>query len=165
LVLAKVPGKATENLNVVSFEARRDDRPSSFFFSNKNLSVVTRFENKGNLQEEPFGKVLLKKGNKTLATYELNNIDPPASVLPDSIRKFPIPLTKVGTFGKYKLEGNFGYGNSGQLLSASTTFYVIPVAAIIIFVLVVLLIVFLIFGLPRLVRAYNRRVLRNARRR
>jgi hypothetical protein len=74
-----------------------------------------------------------------------------------------VPLgNKVGGFGAYKLEGNFGYGSNGQLLSASTTFYVIPKAVIIGFILIVLLIIFLVLGLPRLIRAYNRRVIARA---
>ena len=86
-------------------------------------------------------------------------------MLPDSIRKFSIPMNKVGKFGQFKLEGNFGYGSNGQLLSGSTTFYVIPLCLIIGFILLVLLILFLVFGMPRLIRAYNRRVLRRAGRR
>lgn len=166
LILAKVPGNVKEQLSIASFDVRNNDRPSSFFTSNKNLSATLRFQNQGNLQEEPFGKILLKnRSGKILATYEINNTNPPGSVLPDSIRKFPIPISKVGSFGKYKLEGNFGYGTNGQLLSASTTFYVIPTSFVIIFIAVVLVLAFLIFGLPRLVKAYNRRVIRSARRR
>jgi hypothetical protein len=144
LILAKVPGDIHENLSIFA---------------------VVRFQNSGNIQEEPFGKILLKNhSGKVLASYEVNNTTPAGNVLPDSIRKFPVALgDKVGGIGQYKLEGNFGYGSGGQLLSASTTFYVIPMWLIVAFLALVLLIVFLIFGLPRLVRAYNRRVLRKAR--
>lgn len=164
LILVKVPGNVKEQLSIASFDIRSNDQPSSFFTSSKKLVATVRFQNQGNIQEEPFGKVLLKSGNTILGTYEINNATPPGSVLPDSIRKFPVPLDKLNKFGKFKVEGNFGYGASGQLLSASTTFYVIPKVLILIFIGVVLLLVFLIFGLPRIVKAYNRRVLRNARR-
>lgn len=167
LILAKVPGDIKDQLSIASFDARKNDRPSTVFFNNKGIAAVARFQNEGNVQEAPFGKILLKNSSgKVIASYEMNNTDPRGNVLPDSIRKFTVPLgDKVGTFGKYKLEGNFGYGSSGQLLSASTTFYVIPFIFIVIFVVLVLFIVFLIFGMPRLVRAYNRRVLRKAGRR
>jgi hypothetical protein len=59
--------------------------------------------------------------------------------------------------------GNFGYGSNGQLLSGQTTFYVVPVGLIIAVIIVLLLIAFGIFGLPRLIRAYNRSVIRKAR--
>jgi len=85
-----------------------------------------------------------------------------ATSWPDSIRKFTVPLDKVGTFGIFKLDGNFGYGSNGQLLSASTTFYVVPLIAVILFIALVAVMAFLIFGLPRLIRAYNRRIIRQS---
>ncbi len=167
LILVKVPGNIKEQLTIASFDTRVNDRPSSFFTSKKNIDAVVRFQNEGNLQEEPFGKILLKNnGGKILGQYEVNNTVPPGNVLPDSIRKFTIPLKdKSGSFGRYKLEANLGYGSSGQLLSASTTFYVIPLSVIIGFIILVLVILFLVFGLPRLVKSYNQRVLRRANRR
>jgi hypothetical protein len=167
LVLVKVPGDIKEQLSIASFDARVNDRPSSFFLHSDDIDAVVRFQNQGNIQEAPFGKILLKNhSGKVLAAYEVNGETPPGNVLPDSIRKFPIPLKdKVGSFGQYKLEGNFGYGSSGQLLSASTTFYVIPIWVIALFIAVVALLAFLVFGMPRLVKAYNKRVLRRAGRR
>ncbi len=167
LILVKVPGNITEKLSLASFDVRNNKGDaSSFFTSNKNITATVRLQNEGNVQEEPFGKILLRNhSGKILAQYELNNSDPPSNVLPDSIRRFGVSLNKVGSFGQYKLEGNFGYGSGGQLLSASTTFYVVPYSVIIIFILVVLLLLFLVFGLPRLIKAYNKRVLRRAGRR
>jgi hypothetical protein len=164
LILVKVPGNISEKLSIVSFDARAKDRPSSFFTTSKDLNAVVRFQNQGNIQEEPFGKILLKnRSGKVIGQYEVNNINPPGNVLPDSIRKFPVALgNKVGKFGQYKLEGNFGYGANGQLLSASTTFYIIPFSIIIAFVGLVLLVVFIVLVLPRLIRAYNRRVISRA---
>jgi len=165
LVLVKVPGNIKEQVGIASFDARVDDHVRSIFTSSKNITAVVRFENKGDVQEEPFGKVILKKGNKQLATYEVNNTDPRGNVLPGSIRKFSVKLTKVSSFGKYTLQGNFGYGSNGQLLSASTTFYVIPLWAIIVGIVVILLIIAAIVLLPRKIRTYNRRVARKASRR
>lgn len=167
LILVKVPGDVNEKLSIASFDARVNDRPSTFFLNNNDIDAVVRFQNEGNIQEQPFGKILLKnRSGKILATYEVNNTNPPGNVLPDSIRKFTIPLKdKVGSFGQFKLESNYGYGSGGQLLSASTTFYVIPLWLIIAFIAVVGLIVFIVFGVPRLIKAYNRRVLRKAGRR
>lgn len=178
LILVKVPGDIKEQLTIASFDTRLEDRPSSIFTRTKvvrksgdktraqQMTATVRFQNQGNVQVAPFGKILLKnRSGKVLGSYELNNTNSPANVLPDSVRKFSIPLDKVGKFGQYKVEGNFGYGSAGQLLSASTTFYVVPVWMILAFIGVVLLIVFLIFGLPRLIRAYNQRILRKAGRR
>lgn len=166
LILLKVPGNITDHLTIASFDARTKDRPSSFFTSSKNIDATIRFQNQGNIQEQPFGKILLKDRNgKILNSFEANTSNPPGSVLPDSVRKFSVPINKVGKFGKFKLEGNFGYATNGQLLSASTTFYVIPSWMILVFIAVVALLIFLIFGAPRLISAYNRHVLKSAGRR
>ena len=79
--------------------------------------------------------------------------------------KFNVPLHTVGKFGMYKVVGNFGYGTNGQLLSVSSTFYIIPFTLILAFLVVVALLVFLIFGLPRLIRTYNQSIINQAKRR
>jgi hypothetical protein len=165
LILVRVPGDIKDDLRLVSLDVRRGTSAQVLFTSNKDLKAAARFENKGNVQEQPFGKVVLKKGSKVLQTVEINNTEPRGNVLPDSIRRFEVDLNKVGSFGKYTVQGNFGYGTSGQLLSGQTTFYVIPLALIILAIVLVLVILFLIFVLPRLVRRYNRSVVRKASRR
>lgn len=166
LVLVTVPGNLKQQVSIVGFGVSQGTSTTthSLFFSNKNLQAITRFNNSGNVQEQPFGKVVLKRGSTVLGTYAVNNSLAPGNVLPDSIRLFSVGISKVGWYGKYKIEGNFGYGSKGQLLTASSTFYVIPILGVIIVVLVILLILFLIFGLPRVLRAYNRRVIARANR-
>jgi hypothetical protein len=168
LMLITVPGPVTEQLSIASFDVRRMnnktnvlDSPSVFFTNNKNLNGVVRFDNTGNLQEEPFGKILLKKGSKVIGAYEVNNTTPRGNVLPSSIRRFAVPLKGLGSFGKYTIEGNFGYGLKGQLLTAKTSFYVVPLAVIIIVVAIILAILLGIF----LTRAYIRGAVQKALRR
>lgn len=167
LILVRVPGTIKENVELLSLDVRRSITGSAeaIFTNNKSLTAVARFHNIGDVQEQPFGKVLLKRGSKTLATYEINNTTPRGNVLPGSIRRFGVTLDKVGSFGKYTIIGNFGYGTNGQLLSGQTTFYVVPLAAILLLILVIVAILFLIFVLPRLIRQYNRRIIRKAGRR
>lgn len=166
LILVRVTGPVKESLQLLSLDAREASGGGrTVFFGSHGLAAVTRFRNDGDVQEQPFGKVLLERGGKVLASYEINNTTPRGNVLPDSIRKFTVSLDKVGLFGKYTLVGNFGYGTNGQLLSGQTTFYVIPLAAIVIALAIILLILFFVFGFPRLLRSYNRRVLRKAGRR
>lgn len=163
LVLVKVPGDLKEQASITSLDVRKDNDASTLFTSKKDLDAVVRIQNSGNVQIQPFGKILLKKSGKILATYEVNNTQPRGNVLPDSIRRFTIPMEKdLGSFGKYTLEANLGYGSKGQLITASTTFYVIPVPVIIISALVLLIILFAIFVVPRLVRRYNANVVKKA---
>ncbi len=165
LVLVTVPGDINEQVSVASLDARKAvpanqvDVASTFFFNHKNINGVVRFQNGGDVQEQPFGKLTVKNWRgKVLATYEINNETPRGNVLPDSIRKFTIPLTSLGKFGKFTMVGNFGYGNSGQLITAQSTFYVIPLYIIALVGFLIAGIVYLIFGLPRTVKWYNRRV-------
>lgn len=157
LVLVTVPGPVSQELNIASFDVRRMDTKNNqlqsssvLFTSNKHLYGVVRFQNGGNLQEEPFGKMVLKKGNKILATFPVNNTTPPGNVLPGSIRMFSVPISSLGSYGKYTLEGNFGYGTDGQLLTAQTTFYVLPLTAVIVAVVVLAAIILAAF----LLRSY-----------
>ncbi len=168
LLLVKVPGDIKEDMSISSFDVRRGSDGvggSSIFMTNKDLFSVVRFENKGNVHEQPFGKVRLLKDGKVLQETEINASDTKANVLPDSIRRFSTPLDKVGSFGKYTVEGNFGYGSDGQLLTAKTSFWVIPLALIIAAVVGLVLVLLLIFGLPRAVKNYNKRVVRRANKR
>ena len=167
LVLITVPGNLDEQLSIAGFGVTQGSstQTHSFFFTNKNLQAQVRFQNSGNVQEQPLGNVILKRGSTTLGTYVVNNASSPGNVLPDSIRRFSVTLTKVSWYGKYKVEGSFGYGSKGQLLTAAATFYVIPVLFIVIAIVLLLFILFLIFGLPRLIRAYNRRIIARASRR
>lgn len=172
LVLVTVPGNIREVVSVASLDARKAvgahqiDSPRTVFTTSKSINAVVRFQNSGDVQEQPFGKILLENWRgKILASYEVNNETPRGNVLPDSIRKFEQPLSKLGSVGKYKLVGNFGYGSNGQLISATTTFYILPGWAILLFVLIIALILFLIFGLPRVIRRYNRRVVSQSQRR
>jgi len=162
LILVRVAGDVKEQLSIASFDTRDQDKSRTIFTSNKSIDAVVRFQNSGNVQEQPFGKILLKKGSKQIGSFDVNNTTPAGNVLPDSVRKFSVPLKGIGKFGKYSLEGNFGYGTSGQLLSAKTTFYVVPIPVIIIALILIVLILVAIFEAPRLVRRYNRRVLRKA---
>lgn len=163
LVLVKVPGDIHEQVGIESLNVQSGGKDRSVLTSGKNLSASVRFKNFGDVQEQPFGKLLLKKNGKQIKTYEVNNTDPRGNVLPGSIRKFSVPLGNVGSFGKYTLQGNFGYGANGQLLTASATFYIIPVGIIVLIIVLLTLIIFLIFELPRIIKRYNRRVLRRGR--
>lgn len=175
LILVTVPGNIVDNMTIASFDARTittdksgqtHESTGTIFTSTKNINAVVRFNNQGNVQEQPFGKIQLKNhSGKVLATYDFNNSIPRDSVLPGSIRKFAVPLTHLGSFGIYTLVGNFGYGTKGQLLTAKTTFYIIPIWFILLVVLIIVLIILGIIYIPRMIRAYNRKVIRKAGRR
>ncbi len=170
LVLVTVPGDIHEIVSVASLDARKQvqanqiDSPRAIFLDNKKINGVIRFQNGGDVQEQPFGKLQVKNWRgKVVATYEINNETPRGNVLPNSIRKFSVPLNKLGSVGKYTMVGNFGYGTDGQLITAQSSFYIIPIYIIVLLVLIVAAILYLIFGLPRTIKWYNRRVVSRSR--
>lgn len=165
LVLLRVNGNITEQVGLESFDVRQSNKPGTFFTNKKDLNAVIRFSNSGNVHASPFGKVVVKKGSREVSSIEINTSKPLASVLPDSVRRFEVPLDKVGSFGKYSVEGNFGYGTTGQLLSAKKTIYVVPLYLLIGVGIVLVLAVLLAIIIPRMVRNYNQRVIRRASRR
>ena len=166
LILLTVPGNIKQQLSIASFDVETNGSASTYFTSNKKIQAVVRFQNEGNIQVAPFGKILLKsRSGKIIASFNVNNVTPPGEVLPNSIRKFNIPLSHIGSFGIYTLEANFGYGTTGQPISASTVFYVIPMTIIISFIAFIVIILFLIFGMPKVIAAYNRRIIAKASRR
>ncbi len=150
---------------VISWRLTRLNKGSSFFTTNKNLVAVARFSNDGSAHEQPFGKVVLKKGGKIIQTIEINNTEPKGNVLPDSIRRFSVKLDKVGLWGSYTVEGNFGYGSNGQLLSGKTSFFVFPLLFILLGLGLLAVILAMIFALPRAIKRYNANVVRKAGRR
>jgi hypothetical protein len=164
LILLKVNGDTNEDLSLASFDVRKNNKPGSFFMNRKGVKGIVRFANNGNVQVEPFGTVTLKRFGKVVQQGEINNAQR-GSVLPESVRRFEVDLNKLGPWGKYTLEGNFGYGTTGQLLTGKATFYIIPLILIMLAILGLAAIIFLIFVLPRMIRAYNRRIIRKASRR
>jgi len=99
---------------------------------------------------------------KVIFTSEVNNTQPRGNVLPDSIRKFSIPVKGLSSFGRYTISGNFGYGSNGQLITASSTFYIIPIPVLVFLIILVVVIIVGIFEAPRAIKRYNKRVLRKA---
>lgn len=168
IILVKVPGEIKNDLTMESFDVRKGAKGvggSAFFTSNKDLYVTSRFKNKGNVHEQPFGKVQLKQGDKVLYSTEINDTDPKGNVLPDSIRRFDTKLDRVPSFGKFTVQGSFGYGEHGQLVNASTTFWVVPVPFIVGAVLLAVLIAAAIILIPRAIKRHDAKVVRASKRR
>lgn len=157
LILVTVPGNYIQRMNVSSFNVQSNGHIGTFFTSNKNLQAVVSFYNSGQIQTVPFGKVALLKGSQQLGTFAINNAQ--GNVLPDSIRKFSVNLAHVGTFGKYTVEGNFGYGTSGQLLSVSDTFYIVPYYLIVsLIVLIVILFILIVISIRRYHHKHDKKI-------
>jgi hypothetical protein len=152
IFLVKVPGNLKESLQLVEFTAAKNGSNGRLFINSGEMTIVTRLRNDGTIHVKPFGRVAITDGRgKEIEAYEFNNVEPRANVLPNSTRKFEDKLKNKSWLGKYTVTANFGYGSSGSLITAKTTFWVIPTWFMI---LVGVIIVALIVGAYMLYRKY-----------
>lgn len=165
LILLTVPGPVTEQMNLTDFSIQQGAKPGTDFRSPNDLKTVFRFENKGNIQLGPFGKISVTQGDKVVYDYDFNQSTPRDVVLPDGARKWEVPLKNIGEFGHYTVHATFTYGSTNKTIEVERSFWVIPtayiIAAIVALVLLIGLIVWLIFFL----KGRRHRVARRAARR
>ena len=153
LILLTVPGPVSEQLNLTNFDIQQGQgsKAATDFRTPNDLKVVFRFENKGNIQLGPFGKVSVTQGNKVVYDYDFNQQNPRDVVLPDGARKWEVPLKDLGTFGYYTVHATFSYGSTNKTIEVEKSFWVIPtafiIAAIAIVVVLIAGIVFLVIWL------------------
>lgn len=165
LILLTVPGNITENLTVKEFGISQKGKLGSRFTTPDDLKAMIRLENKGNIQVAPFGDISVLKGDKVVSSAKLNDISPKGLVLPDSIRKWEVPLNGLGTFGKYKVVATIGYGTNGETMTIEKSLWIIPTSFIIAAIIALIVIIVLIAGVVVSLKAYKRKILRSARRR
>lgn len=165
LILLTVPGPTVEQLTLTNFDVQQNGGTASNFRTPNNLQLLLRFQNKGNLQEAPFGQIYVQKGKKVVYSYNFNQNQPQSEILPDSARRWNIPLKGFGKFGKYTIGATFTYGTKGQSIEITKTVWIIPTAYILAVVIIVVLLVVIIGGSYLFLKSYKRRILRSSRRR
>ena len=161
LILMTVPGPATEKMAVTNFDIRQNGMSGSRFATPDNLEVSVRFQNQGSVQLGPFGKLSVTQGDKVVYSTDFNNKTPRDMVLPDSARRWEIPLDKIGAFGNYTVSATFTYGTKNQTIEVKKSFWVIPQAVIIAAVVGVIVLIALITAIWFFLRQYKRRIIRN----
>ena len=161
LLLATVTGPVTEKLNMTNFEIQQNKKTGTHFQSSNDLSALVRFENKGGLQIGPFGKLFVKQGDKVVYETDFNENTPREMILPDSARRWDIPLKNIGSFGNYTVSAVFSYGSKNETITIEKSFWVIPQLVIFATIGGVVLLILLIVGIWLFLRNYKRRVLRS----
>lgn len=162
LILLRVPGPVVEELVLTDFAVQQNGGTATNFRTPDNLELLLRFQNKGNVHVSPFGEVTVQKDKKVLYSYKFNQEDPKDTVLPDSARRWQVPLKNLGKFGKYKITGTFGYGTKGQTINVEKTVWIIPTLYILGAIGAVVLLVVIVGGIWLFLRAYKRRILRSS---
>lgn len=160
LILLTVPGDLVEKLDLTDFDIQQGDKKGTFFNSSNDLTASLRFENKGNVQLGPLGKISVTKGNELVYEVDFNNKEQRDMVLPDGARRWDTPLKNIGSFGKYKVTGTFTYGKKNQNVEISKTFWVVPTGVIIGTIVALLLVIGFILGFTFFLRGYKKRILK-----
>lgn len=165
LILVTVPGPYVEQMNLTNFDVQQNGGTATNFRTPNDLSLLLRFQNKGNVQLAPFGQVYIQKGKKVVYSYSFNNIEPKAQILPDSARRWTVPVKNLGKFGKYTIGATFGYGTKGQSIDVSKTIWIVPTTYIYAGVGALVAIIVLIIVIVTFLKSYKKRILRASRRR
>jgi hypothetical protein len=165
LILLTVPGPTVERLSLTNFDVQQNGGTGSNFRTPNDLSLFVRFKNEGNLQEGPFGQINVQKGKKVLYSHNFNQDTPRDQILPDSARRWIVPVKGLGKFGKYTVSGTFGYSAKGETINIQKTVWIIPSAVIMAIVIAVVGIAAIILVAWIFLRNYKRRILKSSRRR
>jgi len=166
LVLLEVPGDITEKIQINDISGYLGDNSGSIF-TKKPDGVGVLIENLGNGFSQPFGKVNVAdwRGN-VVFEYELNDVQPRGNILPESERLFLNELYNIEQKsvngeevieknsplkwpGRYTITGNISHGSSGEIFTVKSTFWYLPLWAVVIVVSAVVLLVLLAVYLYR----------------
>lgn len=157
IVLMTVPGALVEQLSLNQFTLTQNGSSvGSFLTGGKNVAVNFKFTNQGNVQVAPFGQIYVKRGDKVVYSSNFNQTDPRAMVLPDSARKWTVPLKDMSKFGHYTIGATFTYGTTNKSIDITKTIWVIPLAyiigAVVALVILILIIVAIVYFTKRRMR-------------
>jgi len=154
LMLIRVDGAITEKASLVSFLSVKDDTQRSFFETSP-IGFVTRIKNEGNVHIKPVGSIEVRDMfGGLVATIPVN--DNKANVLPESIRRFEATYSSSWMIGRYTADLAVGYGTTGQAITSTISFWVIPYK---ILLAALLLLGTIIFVMSRLLKVYNKRII------
>jgi hypothetical protein len=141
IVLIEVPGNITEQIQVKSVKALKDNKAGSFFLKAPN-KVATDIKNNGNSFSKPFGRISINAmGGKEVYSYELNNTDPKANILPGSSRVFTDDLKNISKPGRYTIIANISHGRGGEVITFKSSFWYVPAWILIVLIVVLLALV------------------------
>lgn len=160
LILLTVPGPVTEQLTLTDFALQQGNKAGADFRTPNDLKVAFRFENKGNIQLGPFGRISVRQGDKVIYEYDFNDKNPRDVILPDGARKWEVPLKNIGTFGRYTVNATFTYGSKNQSIDVERSFWVIPTAYIVAAIAAAIVLIGLIVGSIFFFRGRRQRAMR-----
>lgn len=126
IILLTLPGEVPEKLTLTNFDVQQGGNPGSLFFTDEGIDVAFRFESESGIQLAPFGTIAVMKGDEVVSETDFNQEAPRDSILPDSARRWEVPLEGIDGFGHYTVLSTFTYGSKNETIQAEQSFWVIP---------------------------------------
>ncbi len=147
LVLVEVPGDVTEKGNIVDFGT-----DSTLYLKGNNVNIGTRIANVGNVHFRPIGNIIVKNMfGKQVGNLVFN--EQGGNVLPESARKFENNWGyNWKNFGKFTANLGIVYGESGNSLAASYSFWIIPYWLIIAIIFIIIILILTTWLIIRFLR-------------
>lgn len=154
LILLTVNGETTESLRLTDFYVKKNGEIRDVFHNTEGAHISVRFENDGDVQLGPFGKVVVMRSGVVVHEVDFNNKDSRDMILPDSARVWDIPMENIDEIGDYTVQAFFTYGQKNQTTEVTKSFWVVPyiwiiVAAATLIALVVLIVVAVMYRRSR----------------
>lgn len=165
LILMTVPGPTTEKLSLTEFAVQQGGKSGSYFQTPNDLQATFRIQNSGNIQQGPFGTIVVKQGDKVVYESKFNDKTQRDMILPDSARRWDVPLKNIESFGHYTVVATLSYGSKNQTIEAQQSFWVVPQFVIFAAIGATLLLVLIIVGIVLFIRSRRNRYLRSQGRR
>lgn len=160
IVLITVPGTLREQVQLTALHIHRGDRKGTLFFE-KPTKIGVELRNLGNGFVKPFGTVEIRNmAGKEVYTYQLNNTNPRANILPSSNRIFENNIKNINQPGRYTVTASISYGAGSQVLTLKKTFWYIPLWLTAVILAVLLLLVYLVYRAYRRYRHESKRAYR-----
>lgn len=158
LLLIRVSGDITESASLASFYTANSGNQTSFF-ETPPVEFITRIKNDGNIHVKPTGNIEVRDAfGNSVASIPIN--DTKSNVLPGSIRRFETEYKSDWMFGMYTADLTLGYGTTGQAITNTITFWVIPYKLVLVCLLVLAT---LLFIASRLIKVYNKHIIAKAK--
>ena len=153
IVLVTVPGTITEQVELTGLHIYQGDKEALLFTKQPNEAGV-EIKNLGNGFVKPYGTVEIRNMFGEVAySYQLNNNNPRANILPGSSRIFKDEIRNINKFGRYTMSASVTYGNGSEILVMEKTFWYLPLWLI---AVIVAIVIALIAGLLWAFRSYRR---------
>lgn len=146
IVLLQVEGSLTEAMTVTNVVPSRGENKSQTL-SDSPDSINVTVSNDGQTILKPFGTTqIFDFRNKEVASAPINQEDIKVNSLPNTKRTLVSKLTnqELG-FGRYKAVTTIAYGKSGETITHTTTFWVIPPVTVALIGIVLALVVLAVY--------------------